>query len=100
MLFIFDNHEKYSKITEKLQQRELVGALRKLSLPNQFIDFASNDYLGFFRKTKVFFDEVHQLLLNRKIKINGATGSRLLSGNHKLYQETEDFASFHNQKPR
>jgi 8-amino-7-oxononanoate synthase len=36
-----------------------------------------------------------------EIKINGATGSRLLSGNHKLYQETEDFiASFHNQKPR
>jgi 8-amino-7-oxononanoate synthase len=37
--------------------------------------------------------------LNRKIKINGATGSRLLSGNHKLYQETEDFiASFHNSE--
>jgi 8-amino-7-oxononanoate synthase len=71
-----------------------------LSLPNQFIDFASNDYLG-FSKNEGIFDEVHQLLLNRKIKINGATGSRLLSGNHKLYQETEDFiASFHNQKPR
>ncbi len=82
-------------ITEKLQQRELVRALRKLSLPNQFIDFASNDYLG-FSKNEGIFDAVHQLLLNRKIKINGATGSRLLSGNHKLYQETEDFiASFH-----
>jgi hypothetical protein len=35
---------------------------------NQFIDFASNDYLG-FSKNEGIFDEVHQLLLNRKIKI-------------------------------
>jgi 8-amino-7-oxononanoate synthase len=59
--------------------------------------FASNDYLG-FSKNEGIFDEVHQLLLNRKIKINGATGSRLLSVT-KLYQETEDFiASFHNSE--
>ena len=36
------------------------------------------------------------MLLDKDIKVNGATGSRLLSGNHALYSETEDFISqFH-----
>ncbi|MFV8363814.1 aminotransferase class I/II-fold pyridoxal phosphate-dependent enzyme [Flavobacterium sp. ZT3P35] len=84
-----------SSLSAKLESRKQNNALRQLSLPSKMTDFASNDYLG-FSKNEGIFDEVHQLLLNRKIKINGATGSRLLSGNHKLYQETEDFiASFH-----
>lgn len=79
----------------KLESRKQNNALRQLPLPSRRIDFASNDYLG-FSKNEGIFDEVHQLLLTRKIKINGATGSRLLSGNHKLYQETEDYiANFH-----
>ena len=79
----------------KLESRKQKNALRQLPLSSRRIDFASNDYLG-FSKNEGIFDEVHQLLLTRKIKINGATGSRLLSGNHKLYQETEDFiANFH-----
>ena len=79
----------------KLESRKQKNALRQLPLSSRRIDFASNDYLG-FSKNEGIFDEVHQLLLTRKIKINGATGSRLLSGNHKLYQETEHFiASFH-----
>jgi len=79
----------------KLESRKQKNALRQLPLSSRRIDFASNDYLG-FSKNEGIFDEVHQLLLTRKIKINGATGSRLLSGNHKLYQETEDYiANFH-----
>jgi 8-amino-7-oxononanoate synthase len=36
------------------------------------------------------------LLLDKNIKVNGATGSRLLSGNHIVYEETEAFiAEFH-----
>lgn len=82
-------------ITQKLQQREQNLALRKLSLPNDLIDFASNDYLG-FAKSETIFHQTHQLLLNKKILANGATGSRLLSGNHQLYQDAEDFiAHFH-----
>lgn len=82
-------------LQQKLQQREANNALRKLPIHNDLVDFASNDYLG-FAKNEAIFDLSHQLLLNQKLKINGATGSRLLSGNHKLYQITEDFiADFH-----
>jgi len=79
----------------KLQQRQDANALRKLPLENSLIDFASNDYLG-FAKSETIFSQTHHYLLENNIKINGATGSRLISGNHTLYQNTEDFiAHFH-----
>jgi 8-amino-7-oxononanoate synthase len=82
-------------ILDKLNQRKQNNALRKLSISNNLIDFASNDYLG-FAQSKAIFDQTHTYLLENNIKVNGATGSRLLSGNHKLYQITEDFiADFH-----
>ena len=82
-------------LLQKLQQRESNNALRKLSLPNDFIDFASNDYLG-FAISETIFHQTHQLLLDKKILENGATGSRLLSGNHQLYDDAETFiAHFH-----
>ncbi|MFY8065246.1 MAG: aminotransferase class I/II-fold pyridoxal phosphate-dependent enzyme [Flavobacterium sp.] len=82
-------------LQQKLQQREEQNALRKLPIANDLIDFASNDYIG-FAKNEIIFHETHQLLLDKNIKVNGATGSRLLSGNHELYNETEDYISkFH-----
>jgi 8-amino-7-oxononanoate synthase len=82
-------------LTKKLQLREQNNALRKLPLENSLIDFASNDYLG-FAKSETIFSQTHHYLLENNIKINGATGSRLISGNHTLYQNTEDFiAHFH-----
>lgn len=82
-------------LQQKLQQREQNNALRKLPTHNDLVDFASNDYLG-FAKNENIFDVTHQLLINQKSKINGATGSRLISGNHHLYSITEDFiANFH-----
>jgi 8-amino-7-oxononanoate synthase len=66
-----------------------------LSLTNNLIDFASNDYIG-FAKSETIFNETHSYLIENKIIQNGATGSRLLSGNHKVYQEAENFiAKFH-----
>ena len=82
-------------LSQKLQKREANNALRKLPVPNDLIDFASNDYLG-FAQSEAIFNHTHEYLLENNIKINGATGSRLISGNHKLYQITEDcIAHFH-----
>ncbi len=82
-------------LQQKLQQREEQNALRNLPVVNDLVDFASNDYIG-FAKNETIFHETHQFLLDKNIKVNGATGSRLLSGNHALYSETEDFISqFH-----
>ena len=82
-------------LQQKLQQREEQNALRNLPVVNDLVDFASNDYIG-FAKNETIFHETHQYLLDKNIKVNGATGSRLLSGNHALYSETEDFISqFH-----
>ncbi|WP_300566700.1 pyridoxal phosphate-dependent aminotransferase family protein [Flavobacterium sp.] len=79
----------------KLEQRKQNNALRSLPLSNHLIDFASNDYLGFAHSEEIFHN-THQFLQDKNIKINGATGSRLLSGNHHLYQQAEDFiAAFH-----
>ena len=80
---------------DKLEKREQNNALRKLPVANPLIEFASNDYLGFANSEEIF-NKTHQYLLENNIKINGATGSRLISGNHNLYQVTEDFiANFH-----
>jgi 8-amino-7-oxononanoate synthase len=83
------------KLSEKLENRKQNNALRKLPPPNNLIDFASNDYIG-FSKNEVIFEKTHQYLIENNSIQNGATGSRLLSGNHPIYQEAEDFISqFH-----
>jgi 8-amino-7-oxononanoate synthase len=82
-----------------LETRKQNNALRQLSLPSKMTDFASNDYLG-FSKNEGIFDEVHQLLL-KKNQNNGATGSRLLSGNHKCIKKQKTLLPVSTiQKPR
>ena len=82
-------------LISKLEQREQNNSLRKLALPNHLIDFASNDYLG-FSKSEAIFNETHSYLIDNSILQNGATGSRLLSGNHKVYEDAENYiAKFH-----
>jgi 8-amino-7-oxononanoate synthase len=95
LFHIFVTMKLPKSLQTKLRQREQNNALRKLPLSNNLVDFASNDYLG-FAKNELIFDLSHQLLVNQNFKINGATGSRLLSGNHKVYPLTEDYiAEFH-----
>ena len=82
-------------LQQKLQLRTESNALRKLPIPTNGIDFSSNDYLG-FAKSEEIFDATHQYLVDKNIKVNGATGSRLISGNHNLYTITEKYiAEFH-----
>ncbi|SHF90626.1 8-amino-7-oxononanoate synthase [Flavobacterium segetis] len=85
-------------LSDKLLQRRASNSLRKLSLPNKHIDFSSNDYLG-LSKSEIIFTNTHQYLVETDAKNNGATGSRLLSGNHPLYKITEDYiAQFHHSE--
>lgn len=82
-------------LAHKLQQREANYALRELPFSKDSIDFASNDYLG-FAKNETIFNETHEYLVQNNLKVNGATGSRLISGNHSLYTTAENFiAKFH-----
>ncbi|RTZ02455.1 8-amino-7-oxononanoate synthase [Flavobacterium sp. RSP49] len=82
-------------LSAKLEIRKQNNALRKLPLSSKRIDFSSNDYLG-FSQSEIIFNHTHEYLITNNVIQNGATGSRLLSGNHKLYQETENYiASFH-----
>jgi 8-amino-7-oxononanoate synthase len=59
------------------------------------VDFSSNDYLG-FAKSEGIFETAHQFLIDTNCKVNGATGSRLLSGNYRLYDVIEkQISEFH-----
>lgn len=85
-------------LLHKLEQRKLNNALRGLPVDTNLIDFSSNDYLG-FAKSEELFKSTHQFLVDNNFKVNGATGSRLISGNHLLYKITEDFiAKFHDSE--
>lgn len=82
-------------LSAKLDQRERNNALRKLTHARAEIDFSSNDYLGFAQSAGIF-QATHQYLVTNGLQCNGATGSRLLSGNHKGYETAETFiAAFH-----
>jgi 8-amino-7-oxononanoate synthase len=87
------------KIAENLKQKiencKENNAFRKLPVFNNPVDFSSNDYIG-FSKSEVIFKNAHAYLLENELLQNGATGSRLISGNHSLYPIAEDFlAQFH-----
>ncbi|RBQ07670.1 aminotransferase class I/II-fold pyridoxal phosphate-dependent enzyme [Pedobacter miscanthi] len=79
----------------KLQERKDNLSIRNLSAAHPPVDFCSNDYLGFARSTelKKLIDEIVATIPNY---LNGAGGSRLLSGNTLYTEETEQFiANFH-----
>ena len=78
------------KLQGKLSEREGRNALRRLPVPNNLIDFSSNDYLGLSRKEAIF-SAATNLLDRRGLRRNGSTGSRLLTGNSILYGELESF---------
>ena len=97
-LFLLTMKQLPQPLEQKLAARQEQNALRKLPLANQLIDFASNDYLG-FAKSEAIFTATHHYLVNHNCIINGATGSRLLSGNHTLYSTTETFVAAFHQVP-
>ena len=83
------------KLNQKLNLRKESNALRSLSEQNSLVDFSSNDYLGFAQSDRLFKKSL-ELLEKHSFK-NGSTGSRLLSGNHKLHEVVEkEVATFFN----
>ncbi|WP_037317672.1 pyridoxal phosphate-dependent aminotransferase family protein [Salegentibacter sp. Hel_I_6] len=84
-----------SKLAESLKKRKQENAFRSLKKTSSLIDFSSNDYLGLASSKKIY-QQSHLILKENNLLQNGATGSRLLSGNHILYDLTENFlAEFH-----
>ncbi len=84
------------KLHNKIAERKSKNAYRKLGLNTDLIDFSSNDYLG-FSKSKTIFENTHQYMLDADICENGATGSRLLSGNYPLYAQVEQELSVYHK---
>lgn len=98
MPYICNMNKFPEKLELKLYEREESNALRSLPKTENLIDFSSNDYLG-FAKNEAIYANTFQLLLKKGISQNGATGSRLLSGNHSLYIELEAYLTkFHKSK--
>ena len=78
-----------------LAEREKQHLLRSLPLPPEGIDFYSNDYLGLARSEE--FSLAIEEEYARAPKTNGATGSRLLSGNSIYAEQVEKHvANYHN----
>lgn len=83
------------KLYGKLEDRTKKNELRFLGVASNLVDFSSNDYLGFARN-ETLFSKIFQVVLRENISQNGATGSRLISGNYKLYPILEAYlANFH-----
>lgn len=76
------------KLKSKLATRARENTLRKLSSDAGWVDFSSNDYLGFAKETSIHNSSLQLLSDSNQIK-NGASGSRLLSGNHPLFEKLE-----------
>jgi len=82
-------------IKRKIESCKQGNLFRKLPVFNNLIDFSSNDYIG-FSQSETIYKHTHAYLLENEIFQNGATGSRLSTGNHSLYQIAESFiAQFH-----
>lgn len=86
------------KLNNRLLARKKENSLRELKISNHLIDFSSNDYLG-FAKNELIYHQTNQFLKDRKIQLNGTSGSRLLTGNHPLFSQVESYLSqFYNCK--
>ncbi|MGN6568499.1 MAG: aminotransferase class I/II-fold pyridoxal phosphate-dependent enzyme [Flavipsychrobacter sp.] len=77
-------------LTDKLQERQKAGNLRKLCTERAAIDFFSNDYLG------IATSGLLQDIVGGNTYASGSTGSRLLSGNTQEAEALEQaIARFH-----
>ena len=106
----------YKRLRSELKGRQDAGNLRELPLINfqddnivvdhsRYIDLSSNDYLGIARDTKFLSSFINTMMDSSGTGSNyatqfmlrtlcsGATGSRLLTGNHLSYAYFEDLVA-------
>lgn len=80
-------------LVQRLESTQEIGRLRSLTIKDDLVDFASNDYLGIARSKRLkgaIINEMHNF--DRM----GSTGSRLLTGNSSYLERLEaKIASFH-----
>lgn len=83
-------------LQQKLSERQQENSLRELQHYHEGLaDFFSNDYLS-FAQSSLHKQKIQQLLDAHPNHKNGATGSRLISGNTKFAEELEHkIAEFH-----
>lgn len=85
------NQQFDAYLQQKLDEKKAVGTLRSLVFAADKIDFSSNDYFGFATSGLLAFDK-NELP-------SGATGSRSITGNSQLAEETEQLiAGFHGRE--
>lgn len=81
-------------LQREIDIREKEGGRRRLINRELLVDFTSNDYLGFSSSNKLK-DTADKFLKDLNIDFNGASASRLLSGNKNYHVKAESiFANF------
>lgn len=79
-------------ISGKIKERIVANSFRQTRVLSGFIDFHSNDYLG-FSKNKEIENLTESILNNYGLHHSGSTGSRLISGSNQLTEEAERFVA-------
>lgn len=79
-----------------LQKRKADLSIRKLTNKDHLVDFCSNDYLGFSRSA-LLQHRAEEEMKQHHFHKQGATGSRLISGNSAYIEQLEKYISeYHN----
>lgn len=78
-------------LEKRLEIRKEENSFRTLQNLKGLRDFSSNDYLGFSNNQHISELALAVLQENGLSGYNGASGSRLLTGNHQLYSMAEDY---------
>lgn len=73
-----------SRLFDQLEARKQDQAFRSLGFKSNLVDFSSNDYLGLASSKKLL-----ERINAKEVSSNGATGSRLLSGNSRYIEQVE-----------
>lgn len=89
-------HQADRTLSDILQSRKQDLSIRSLEDHRDYIDFASNDYLGLSRSAWLRQQVEMSMKEQYPYVAEGATGSRLISGQHDLFRGLEDrIAAYH-----